>query len=617
MTLTFNKPEGFRLLELGGGENRHPAADCMIDVRATSQTDFTADFNQPLPIKDNDFDGVLAQYVLEHISYRNVRAFIKEMHRIVKPGGKVIITIPNTEAQLKWIQEHPEGWDGRDAFDSCSGVLFGDLDYPENSHKAYFSPVIIMQLFQEAGFRLVYSKPYGARDTDLMVEATKDKVIPNVLGTNVGTIHEIPVISNESVKSTIPESIMLTPILSREEMYDKHYFNGGEKVGGYAREGYWDYPVHHVTAQHILSRRPSSVLELGCARGYVLKRIQDAGIYGCGFEISKHCHMTRVCDNIILKDICNGWQVANENSRLDLCYSIATLEHLPEENLPIIIRAMAASALRGLHGVDFGHRDDGFDKTHCTLKPKEWWVSKFAEHAPGWPVEIVDKEELERGAIAPEILNGDGKVKLNIGSFTTMHHYGWVNMDVLDVSQFAAANGYRFQHHDIRNGVPYATGSVDLIVTNHMLEHLTYEEGRRFLLECRRVLKPATGAMRILVPDAARLIAAYSRKEVNDANGIKGILDLGEFDHINDGCANAPTDASKLWSLLHEGHQACYDAETLERMLQSCEFVPFVASFRCPGFESTEYNPFWQIIKETVDMHPSLSLIMDAVPRTV
>ena len=81
--------------------------------------------------------------------------------------------------------------------------------------------------------------------------------------------------------------------ISPENAFDKDYFNGGKKVGGYAREGYRDFPVHWVTANKVMSLNPKSVLELGCARGYILKKIQDEGVPIGGLEVSKHCYLTR------------------------------------------------------------------------------------------------------------------------------------------------------------------------------------------------------------------------------------------------------------------------------------------------------------------------------------
>lgn len=611
--ISFNKQPEQKILELGGGANRHPQADVNVDARSGPGVNFIADFNQPLPINSDEWDGVICQYALEHISWRNIRSFLKEVLRILKPNGKAIFITANTEAQLKWIQEHKgEGWDGKDSFDSCSCVLFGDLDYPENSHKSYFSPDLIITLFQEAGFEKILVQPWGERKTDMVIEAMRPS--------NVVT---------EELKVQEGSPKLITETLTSEErasLFDRHYFDGGRKVGGYAADqfgAYRDFPCHEITANYILDRKPESVLEIGCGRGYILKRIQDAGVRASGLEISKHCFMTRVADGIIIHDLCNfPWPNAYRpgviESKFDLAFSIATLEHIPEEFLPSLIKEMALKCKRGLHGIDFGERDDGFDKTHCSLHHKNWWEEQFNKHAPGWPVEILNKEELEKANWTAEALyGGDGRVKLNVGSFVTMFHHGWINIDIHDLSQFAQMNHYIFQRLDVRQGLSYPTGGVDLIMMCHFLEHLTYQEGLSFLRECRRVIKP-NGCMRIIVPDANLLCSLYTKTmesngDLNDTVIIGGDQKSGyirshsfsDFDEINEGCAASSAAAGKLWSLLFSGHQAAYDSDTLNRMLQDSGFEYKPASFR-------QGHP--QILKETLDLLPCLSLYVEALP---
>ncbi|CAA9217761.1 MAG: hypothetical protein AVDCRST_MAG93-305, partial [uncultured Chloroflexia bacterium] len=54
----------------------------------------------------------------------------------------------------------------------------------------------------------------------------------------------------------------------------------------------------------------------------------------------------------------------------------------------------------------------------------------------------------------------------------------------------------------------YEDGTVDILYSSHMLEHLDRDSARRFLHEAYRVLKPG-GAIRIVVPDFALLIDRY------------------------------------------------------------------------------------------------------------
>lgn len=52
------------------------------------------DLNQlPLPFADNHFEGVVCQQTLEHLE-RNPIEVVKELHRITKPGGTVLVELP-------------------------------------------------------------------------------------------------------------------------------------------------------------------------------------------------------------------------------------------------------------------------------------------------------------------------------------------------------------------------------------------------------------------------------------------------------------------------------------------------------------------------------------------
>lgn len=549
--LPFNNSQ--KLIELGGGEN--PVIRPNADIRALPTVDIIADFNvQPLPIESNAYDGVYCSYILEHISWRKIRSFVAETSRILKPEGVAVFVIPNTKAQFMWALKH-ENWD-----EKISQCVFGDQDYPDNAHKAALSPEYIITVFREAGFSDIIVIPHGEFKTDMIVEAKKAVEI-----------------KAEDASTWTPEQ--------RKKAYNKDYFNGGKQVGGYAGEGYWDYPVHWTTTQKVLDRGPESVLEIGCARGFILKRLEDKGIRVKGLEVSDHCILTRAVGDIVNWDITQTpWPV--KDKEFDLGLSIATLEHIPEAKIKDVMREFERTCKRGLHGVDFGGKDDGFDKTHCTLKPKEWW-----DHIVPIGHEVVDKEELEKGPIT--LPQADDLVKLNIGSYTTMFHHGWINIDVLPVQQFASRYNYIFRQRDVREGLLFTSQSVDLIFASHFLEHLTYREGMEFLKECKRVMKPGA-TMRLIVPDASRLINSYIENN------------LTQFDELNEGCSSTNLEAIKLWELLLANHAAIYDAKTLETMLYEAGFKTVQ---KCK-FRQSLSN---QMLKETLDMYPTMSLFMDAV----
>jgi len=65
-------------------------------------------------------------------------------------------------------------------------------------------------------------------------------------------------------------------------------------------------------------------------------------------------------------------------------------------------------------------------------------------------------------------------------------------------------------HHNILFGIPFENCTVPNIFTSHFIEHLTKEQGEKFLEECYRVLK-IKGILRIVCPDLDKEIAIIKK----------------------------------------------------------------------------------------------------------
>jgi SAM-dependent methyltransferase len=61
---------------------------------------------------------------------------------------------------------------------------------------------------------------------------------------------------------------------------------------------------------------------------------------------------------------------------------------------------------------------------------------------------------------------------------------------------------------DLRRGIPYPTGTFDVVYHAHFLEHVPRDAARALLAECHRALRPG-GILRVVVPDLQTLAAAY------------------------------------------------------------------------------------------------------------
>jgi len=138
-----------RKLNLGcGGDIRQDFINC--DVRKLQGIQLRCDIeHNHLPFKDSVFDEVLAKDVIEHVSFRRVETLLKEIHRILKVKGKVIIQTPDFEQIVrKWQEGKIKGWW------QISYWLYGAQDYPENTHKLIFTKSELKNLLEQIGFEV-------------------------------------------------------------------------------------------------------------------------------------------------------------------------------------------------------------------------------------------------------------------------------------------------------------------------------------------------------------------------------------------------------------------------------------------------------------------------------
>lgn len=147
------------------------------------------------------------------------------------------------------------------------------------------------------------------------------------------------------------------------------------------------------------------------------------------------------------------------------------------------------------------------------------------------------------------------KIRINLGS----GHWkleGWFNVDVDFHTRPDVCS-------DLSRGLPFDDGVADLLHSEDFLDQLDLRGAKRFLLECRRILKPG-GVMRVLVPDLAQLARLY----LADPEGLKGLW----AEHV--GIALETGTAGEVFNLgmRFAGHRFMYDGETLEALLSTCGF---------------------------------------------
>lgn len=145
------------------------------------------------------------------------------------------------------------------------------------------------------------------------------------------------------------------------------------------------------------------------------------------------------------------------------------------------------------------------------------------------------------------------KVHLGCGS---NYIEGWINVD-LDSSKADV-------QADLRFPLPYKDACVDYIFNEHFIEHINREDGRKFLAECFRVLKPG-GVLRVSTPDLKWLVAQYIGGKLDEWSDV-GWIPRTSCELINEGM--------RSW-----GHLYLYDATELILAMQSVGFTAIAQAF--------------------------------------
>ena len=129
---------------------------------------------------------------------------------------------------------------------------------------------------------------------------------------------------------------------------------------------------------------------------------------------------------------------------------------------------------------------------------------------------------------------------------------------------FARASHIEIEYCNATRRIPLADGSVDVLYSSHMLEHLQRQGAATFLREGYRVLRPG-GILRLVIPDLRKQLETY---------GSSG--DADEFMESTMLCDAPPAGFIRRVIALVVGarnHRWMYDGRSLCRLVTSAGFV--------------------------------------------
>lgn len=167
------------------------------------------------------------------------------------------------------------------------------------------------------------------------------------------------------------------------ELYNSYFFNDfyEENGGGnYTDKEKWMPFFDGIAEKLIALFNPKTVLDAGCALGYLVSSLRKRGVEAYGIDISNYA-INNADDEI--KPFCKVCSLTDEipadfPKKFDLIVTIEVLEHLfPEEG---------AKAIKNLCSMTdtiifTSTPDDITDKTHVNVQKSEYWAEIFAKNS--------------------------------------------------------------------------------------------------------------------------------------------------------------------------------------------------------------------------------------------
>lgn len=154
--------------------------------------------------------------------------------------------------------------------------------------------------------------------------------------------------------------------------YGRYYYRHDCGIP-YERNEHWLQFFGKIADAIVRDLRPTTVLDAGCAMGFLVEALRERGVEAYGIDVSEYA-ISQVHESV--REHCSVGSLAEPlPRRYDLVVSIEVLEHVPPREAPAAISNLGAATDRILLSTT---PDDYGEATHLNVQPPEAWSAALA-----------------------------------------------------------------------------------------------------------------------------------------------------------------------------------------------------------------------------------------------
>ena len=122
-----------------------------LDIKEHDGVDIIADASEYIPFKTGTFDKIHCAHVLEHVTRDKYKPMLREMHRVLKPGGSLYVEVPDFRGTIENLMKAFENNDA-DAIHIWTTSVYGKNEREGMAHHWGFYEGFLRREFRHQGF---------------------------------------------------------------------------------------------------------------------------------------------------------------------------------------------------------------------------------------------------------------------------------------------------------------------------------------------------------------------------------------------------------------------------------------------------------------------------------